>query len=83
MQKIVPKAVNSLSLVLANDDVTKSSAILKDKDGVLFTTLALATAGTAATVVLVGCQYYSDAKAHQIRHTLTHLASKVSPFLIY
>ena len=83
MQNIVPKAVNSLSLVLANDNVAKSGAILKDKDGVLLTALALTTAGTATTVVLVGCQHYSGAKARQIEHTLTHLASKISPFLMY
>ena len=50
--KDVPLAVNTLSLVLANDDVTESSAVLKDEDSVLLATLNLVVASAVTTVVL-------------------------------
>lgn len=52
VQENLPLAVDTLSLVLANDDVTESSAILEDEDGVLLATLNLVVACAATTVVL-------------------------------
>jgi len=83
MHEDIPKAVDSLSLVLANDDVTESSTILKDEDGVLLTALILAAASAATTVVLESCQYESFLDARAVQRTLTHPASKVWPFLMY
>lgn len=51
-KKNIPLAVDTLGLVLANDDVTESSAVLKDEDGVLLTALNLVVACAVTTVVL-------------------------------
>jgi hypothetical protein len=56
VEEHIPLAVDALSLVLANDDVTESSAILEDEDSVLLATLDLVVARTATTVVLGGYQ---------------------------
>ena len=48
----IPLAVDTLGLVLANDDVTESSAVLKNEDGVLLTALNLVVACAVTTVVL-------------------------------
>ena len=48
----IPLAVDTLSLVLANDHVTESSAILEDEDSVLLATLNLVVASAVTTVVL-------------------------------
>lgn len=45
-------AVDTLGLVRTNDDILQGGTILKDEDGVGFSTLALAAAGARATVVL-------------------------------
>lgn len=52
VEKDIPLAVDTLSLVLANDDVTESSTVLKDEDSVLLTTLNLVVACAVTTVVL-------------------------------
>ena len=51
----IPLAVDTLSLVLANDNVAESSAILEDEHSVLLATLNLVVACAATTVVLGGC----------------------------
>ena len=56
-QENLPLAVDTLSLVLANDDVTESSAVLKDEDSVLLATLNLVVASAVATVVLRSRQH--------------------------
>ena len=48
----IPLAVDTLSLVLANDDVAESSTILKDEDGILLAALILVVACAVAAVVL-------------------------------
>jgi hypothetical protein len=80
---IIPKTIDSLSLILANDYITESSAILKNEDSVLLTALSLAFARAAATVVLVVRQHRFSTETCQVQQTLTHLASNVWPFLIY
>ena len=52
VQENIPLAVDTLSLVLADDYVTEGSAILKDKDSVLLATLNLVVACAVTTVVL-------------------------------
>jgi len=52
LQQNVPLAVDTLSLVLADDHVAESSAILKDEDSVLLATLNLVVACAVTTVVL-------------------------------
>ena len=52
MGKNIPLAVDTLGLVLANDDVTESSAVLEDEDSVRLATLILVVACAATTVVL-------------------------------
>ena len=52
VEKDIPFAVNTFSLVLANDDVTESSTVLKDEDSVLLTALNLVVACAVTTVVL-------------------------------
>lgn len=53
LKSAVTGAVDTLSLVLADDDVAESGALVEVEDGVLVVTLALTTASTAATVVPV------------------------------
>jgi hypothetical protein len=52
VEENIPLAVNTLSLVLANDHVTESSAILEDEDSVLLAALNLVVACAVTTVVL-------------------------------
>ena len=52
VEESLPLAVDALSLVLANDHVTESSAILEDEDSVLLAALNLVVACAVTTVVL-------------------------------
>lgn len=45
-------AVDTLGLVLTDDDVLKSGALLEHEDGISLSTLALSAAGARPTVVL-------------------------------
>ena len=53
LKSAVTSAVDTLSLVFADDDVAESGALVEVEDGVFVVTLALSTAGTAATVIPV------------------------------
>ena len=79
VEKDIPFAVNTFSLVLANDDVTESSTVLKDEDSVLLTALNLVVACAVTTVILGSYQRYT----HWAQQTFTQPASKVWPFLMY
>ena len=83
VEKDIPFAVNTFSLVLANDDVTESSTVLKDEDSVLLTALNLVVACAVTTVILGSYQRYFLGESRQTGQTLTQPASKVVPFLMY
>ena len=65
-EKNIPLAVDTLGLVLANDDVTESSAVLEDEDSVRLATLILVVACAATTVVLKSRQRWILPKAPQV-----------------
>lgn len=52
LEGAVALTVDTLRLVLANDDVLQSSALVEDEHGVGVLALALLAAGTRATVIL-------------------------------
>ena len=79
------KTVDTLGLILTDDNVAESCTFLEDENSILLTALSLASAGTGATIVLRGISavFSSIDRRVEYRHTLTHSALKVSPFLMY